>query len=106
MRYLGPVFDPLFSATGANNFTLGDTTVYAADNFFNVLSCIEQSQYCNPNNGRCTGLASPLAAESLADDLDLNDDQRLLVARFSRLMLFSTTWLNGIGTLGVAGRCL
>lgn len=67
--YGAPVSDPFFSANiphtipGPENI---NTTVYESDDYVNVLGCIDQHQYCNPNNNKCTSL---MGSESTIDEI-------------------------------------
>lgn len=90
--YLGQVHDPIFQATTARR-TLKDNgknyTLYTSDNFVNPLACIDQHQFCNPNNNRCTDLNSyPTAVESAWANLALNPVQYTFVAVLSLHLYF------------------
>src|SRR6266566_2729246 len=80
--YLDPVYDPLFSASGALTITVGDVTFYTPDRVFNVLGCIEQHQFCNPNNKGCSDLTIlEKAYEQSMEALELNNDQKAALNR-------------------------
>lgn len=69
LAYGAPVSDPFFSANipytlpGPGNI---NTTVYFSDDYVNVLGCVDQHQYCNPNNNKCTPL---MGSESIIDEI-------------------------------------
>lgn len=69
LAYGAPVSDPFFSANIPRT-VLGPTntnmTVYDSDDFVNVLGCIDQHQYCNPNNNKCTTL---MGSESTINEI-------------------------------------
>jgi hypothetical protein len=48
--YTGEVIDPIFKAT--TKYTLGNTTLYVADQPVTILACIEQFSFCNSE--QCT----------------------------------------------------
>ncbi|KAF3907983.1 hypothetical protein ABW20_dc0100483 [Dactylellina cionopaga] len=103
-RIFGPVRDPVFPATGRNNRTAQGKTVYTTDYFVTTLVCLDQVQYCNPNNGICTSLTNPVhAAEEGKSDLDLNEQQLGLLRRVGTSIVESTVFQSGIASLGSAG---
>lgn len=63
----------------------------------NVMACIDQHQFCNPRNDRCTDLTSSLTAIDLADSIGMNPVQEFIVGRFSFQLLFSSLYSNLAG---------
>jgi hypothetical protein len=63
INYFGPVLDPLFIASGVYTDTSNPSrTIYFGDNFITMLVCLDQVQYCNPLNSRCTAETHPMEA--------------------------------------------
>jgi len=104
ISYLGPVRDPLFSATGGMTITQGNVTIYLGDKPFNVLGCIEQHQFCNPNNRGCSDLTSlGTAYNQSMEALELNSAQEAVLNRTMLILGLSSLYFNGPGALGVSG---
>lgn len=94
IRYYGKVEDPIFRATG-DLFSVMDAgtnvTLYTSDFFVNPLACIDQHQFCNPSNAKCTKLGSyPTAVTSAQKDLEYNPMQYGTVSTLSLDMYLST----------------
>jgi len=107
LNYLDPVFDPLFLASGVNNDTSSNRTIYFGDYFATTLVCLDQFQYCNPLNGRCTAETYDLEASKQGfRGLGLNDYQKALVWRVGKAFAQTFTFDSGIGVLGVSGEWL
>lgn len=93
--YLNPVSDPFFSAnqkvvvpinyTSQGNVNM---TWYQPDDYVNALACIDQHQFCNPNNDRCTPLTASDATRIATASLGLNARQRAFTNRMT-LLLFN-----------------
>ncbi|KAH0552959.1 hypothetical protein GP486_006843 [Trichoglossum hirsutum] len=66
LRYSAPIDDPFFAAHFRPNITPASSPVYIAEGYASVIGCIDQHQFCNPNNGQCTPLGR-LDAKSGAD---------------------------------------
>lgn len=105
VNYLGPVFDPIFIATGANNDSSDpDNIVYFGDYFMTMLVCLDQFQFCNPLNGRCTANTHHIQAwEQGLRDLGLNDQQMAVLWRVEKMFISTFTYNAGIGSLGATG---
>lgn len=61
-----PIHDAVFNMTIPeftlfNNLTGQNDTIYTSNLYVGVLGCMDQAQFCNPNNGMCTALAAPSA---------------------------------------------
>lgn len=105
ITYLGPVYDPLFLADGDLAIQVGNTTSYIPNHFFNTMGCIDQYQFCNPNNRGCTAATSLIKAyDQGIDILDLNAQQKAVLNRTSFAFVGCSSFWNGIGYLGVGGR--
>ena len=88
----------IFSKNPSNNNT--DLTVYESDDYVNVLGCIDQRQYCNPNNDKCTPLmGSENNIEAIAG-LNLSGNQLAIAARVVpyQLMLSMFYCVSGRGS--------
>ncbi|KAI9741904.1 MAG: hypothetical protein M1834_000293 [Cirrosporium novae-zelandiae] len=61
VRFSQPVYDPVFQATSLGGSYISsqgqNISWYTADYWVSVLGCVDQHQYCNPNNGNCGPLA-------------------------------------------------
>jgi len=107
LNYLDPVFDPIFLASGVNNYTSSNTTIYFGDSFVTNLVCLDQFQYCNPLNSQCT--VETYDTEAFRQgfwDLGLNDYQKALLWRVEKVFTHTSTFDSGIGVLGVSGEWL
>lgn len=86
--YTGLINDPIFQATkaaGTYDESGNNQTLYTSDYYVNALGCIDQHQFCNPNNDVCTDLNSySTAVRSAWADLRLNSVQYMLVEVLSR----------------------
>ncbi|KAH8594514.1 hypothetical protein B0O99DRAFT_711884 [Bisporella sp. PMI_857] len=104
ITYLSPVYDPLFIANEDYVMKLGNTTYYRPKNFFNIIGCIDQYQFCNPNNMGCTAATSLMKAYSQGRDiLDLNTPQVAVLTRTSLAFAGCSSFSSGFGNLGVGG---
>jgi len=92
--YRGKVNDPIFNATmyiksisdNGKNISL-----YSSNYFVKPLACIDQHQFCNPNNQKCGKLDSySTAVRSAQQHLDFNPFQYNVVSTMS-LHLVGTT---------------
>ena len=59
-------------------------------NLIIALACIDQNQFCNPNNGACTALASVTATSKNIRDIGLNDVQATTAGRHFAALSFMT----------------
>ncbi|KAJ4355598.1 uncharacterized protein N0V89_003618 [Didymosphaeria variabile] len=103
IRYYGLVEDPIFQATG-ELFSIIDAgqnvTLYTSDYFVNPLACIDQHQFCNPSNGKCTKLDAYTPAVLAAQkDLEYNPMQYGTISTLS-LELYLSTISQSIGGRG------
>jgi hypothetical protein len=99
------VYDPLFLADGDLAMKSGNTTYYMPNNFFNTIGCIDQYQFCNPNNRGCTAATSLVKAYFQGIDiLDLNAPQKAVLNRTYLAFADCSSFSNGVGHLGVGGR--
>ncbi|KAJ4290356.1 hypothetical protein N0V90_010572 [Kalmusia sp. IMI 367209] len=103
IRYYGKVEDPIFLATG-DLFSIIDAgqnvTLYTSNFFVNPLACIDQHQFCNPSNNKCTKLdAYTPAVISAQKDLEYNPMQYGTVSTLS-LELYLSTISQSIGGRG------
>ena len=106
VSYLDKSYDPLFAATGVNTGTLLNDAqpIFYGDWEITTLVCLDQVQWCNPLNGKCTAETYPVAAmEQAAFDIDLNAFQGALLWRFTLAVDDKDMFDSGIGNLGVSG---
>jgi hypothetical protein len=94
IRYYGQVADPIFQASG-KLFTILDAgknvTLYTSDYYVNPLACIDQHQFCNPSNGKCTKLdAYGPAVVAAQKDLEYNPMQYGTISTLSLELYLST----------------
>jgi len=100
VRYAEPVLDPLFLANGSRY----SAPFYYGSNYFNVIACEQQVQFCNPANGRCTDLSHALRAyEQAVAELGLNPFQATAVKRSALLLGLTDVGAMGLATLGASG---
>ncbi|KAF2438967.1 hypothetical protein P171DRAFT_436343 [Karstenula rhodostoma CBS 690.94] len=103
IRYYGMVEDPIFQATGELYSILDagqNITLYTSDYYVNPLACIDQHQFCNPSNGKCTKLdAYGPAVVAAQQDLEYNPMQYGTVSTLS-LELYLSTISQSIGGRG------
>lgn len=94
IRYYGMVEDPIFQASGELYSILDagqNITLYTSDYYVNPLACIDQHQFCNPSNSKCTKLDAYTAAVVAAQqDLDYNPMQYGTVSTLSLELYLST----------------
>lgn len=106
ISYYEPIYDPMFFANGASNFTLPDGTIFYRPNaFFNVMVCLIQHQICNPSTGECAKLDGEVNFQSGAYALGLNPAQRATVDRFHASFPWSEIH-ETIDDLGASGKHL
>lgn len=94
IKYLTPVFDPFFSANGTYTSTDDTGTLYAADQYVNVMGCVDQRQVCGAQPGDlCTLLSgyNDSVTEALVD-LGLNQAQMATFERLAEASLSSNTY--------------
>jgi hypothetical protein len=105
VNYLGPVLDPLFTATGVfNDSSDPNNVIYFGDYFITTLVCLDQFQFCNPQNGRCTAVTDHTKAwDQGRRDLGFNDHQMAVLWRMEKMFIETFTFNAGIGSLGVTG---
>lgn len=60
-----------------------NTTTYESDDYVNVLGCIDQHQYCNPNNNKCTALIGSGSAIDAILALNVSNKQLAIAARIA-----------------------
>lgn len=100
IAYFSPVDDDWFSAHVRQNLT-NPIPYHQADEYVNVMGCIDQYQLCNPSSFpyRCTILGSrkDLIPGSLR--IGLNDYQIATALRLHYSFLYSTTYetANSLG---------
>ena len=89
VMYLGPVFDPMFSAYVTGGCQYGDCA-YLPDNYFTTVACIDRMRVCDPQHlDRCSRLVGSKMV--YPGTLGLNRIQeataeRVLEARFHSIM--------------------
>ncbi|KAJ9130358.1 hypothetical protein NKR23_g12238 [Pleurostoma richardsiae] len=104
MFYYFPADDPLFLAHEAvfgetSSSQNPDLPVYYPTNAFGMVVCKDQMQFCNPVNGRCTGMNGIWGLGNdiyRYNNLDYNDVQRVTAMR-----MFET--INLVGQFGTSG---
>lgn len=88
LTYGAPVSDPLFSANiprafSVPKYNVTNATLWEPDDYVNVLGCIDQHQYCNLKNSKCTTLmGSGTALESILA-LNMSDKQLAIAVRIA-----------------------
>ena len=94
MRYYGMVKDPIFQATMEIEPILDagrNVTLYSSDYFVNPFACVDQHQFCNPMNNKCTKLDAYTPAVLAAQkDLEYNPMQYGTVSTMSLILYLST----------------
>lgn len=58
----------------------------------NVMACIDQHQFCNPNNNRCTNFTSPSTVSDEVQSIGLNSVQSWIATRFVYQIYYSTLY--------------
>jgi hypothetical protein len=100
VRYAEPVFDPLFLANGSRY----SAPFHYGSNYFNVIACEQQVQFCNPVNGRCSSLSHAARAyEQALAELQLNAYQTTAIKRSALLLGLTDVGGMGLATLGASG---
>jgi len=70
-----------------------------------MLVCLDQFQFCNPQNGGCTDETHHTGAwDQERRALELNDHQMAVLWRIEKIFIETFTFNPGIGTLGVTGK--
>ena len=77
--------------------------MYVSDDYVNVLGCIDQHQYCNPNNNKCSPLIGTENVLHEIRKLGMNKRQFAAVARIvtQQLMLSTYTSVFGRGSFAL-----
>ena len=105
MRYLAPVYDPLFRATRPwNNGQAGVGTLYLSDFYVNALFCADQYLLCNPATSTCTKPVGYLEVQASINNLGFNDQQFATAMRMVNAFGEIGTWTNPFA-LGVNCTC-
>ena len=98
-QYDKPVEDPWFKATRAYTYPqmsgLGDNrTIYLSDFAVTVMGCIDQFEFCNPNNDKCTPKTTAInvAVNETLEPLGLNTVQRDTIAALASNVISQTTY--------------
>ena len=95
--YEAPVADPFFAASTPYNLPTGDgvnETYYSANQYVNALACIDQHQFCNPSNGKCTPLSGNLQVPTHLPELGLNDAQASTAITMELTISFLNTYYS------------
>lgn len=73
--------------------------MYSSDDYVTVMGCIDQHQWCNPNNQKCTPLMGTYGVIDEVVKLDMNDRQFAVVGRIAPQQLKLSTYnsVNGRG---------
>lgn len=91
--YEDVVEDPIFQASTDIKSVIDagkNVTLYSSDYFVNPLGCVDQHQFCNPVNDRCTKLDSYSTAVRAAQaDLQFNVMQYGTTSTLSLKLLLS-----------------
>jgi hypothetical protein len=105
MNYADLVDDPIFQVSGVINHTFTDTnrTIYFADYFATTLVCLDQFQFCNPQNGLCTPESTPLGAMGHLLEVEANIYQIEVVRRIVNMLVDADMYSSGPGNLGISG---
>lgn len=92
--YYGMVEDPVFQASIDIKTILDageNVTLYSSDYFVNPFACVDQHQFCNPVNNKCTKLdACTPAIVAAQKDLEYNPMQYGTVSTMSLVLYLST----------------
>lgn len=70
----------------------------------NIMACVDQHQFCNPNNDQCTNFTSSTAAFELAESIGMNFVQRFNMFRFGHQLMYSSLHSSLAGRGGSALR--
>ena len=106
--YGSPVTDPFFAATIPVDVQIEgvNDTSYLPDRVVSVMACLDQHQFCNPSNSKCTPLTGTSAlspTQGQYNNLDLNSAQHttalLLAGAIQRLTTFSIVSSRGANAL-------
>ncbi|KXX78380.1 hypothetical protein MMYC01_206024 [Madurella mycetomatis] len=84
LRYLGPVYDPWFSADGTLNYTFNGLFLTRPDYLVTIMACADEYRLCNPSTSQCTQTAGVWALTENAltkNVLNFNVDQLATAAR-------------------------
>lgn len=105
LTYGAPVSDPYFAANIPHNFSNSSTnntnlTVYKSNNYITILKSIDQHQYYNPNNDKCTTLLSSENNIEAITALNLSTNQLAIGALIAlyQLMLSMFYCVSGRGS--------
>lgn len=63
----------------------------------NVMACVDQHQFCNPNNDQCTDLTSSNTAAELAKTIGMNSVQQFIITRFELQLVHSSLYSSLAG---------
>jgi len=105
VQYDQPSDDPYFSAHVAHDLTAAgvELTWYLGDDYFNLLACADQHQFCNPNlnfpNDGCTPLTDSTAVLDELLTLGLSEVQSVTAKRITNALPFGSIYdsINGRG---------
>lgn len=101
VRYLDPVYDPLFLATRPTGTT---PTTYFSTYYINPMICADQYVLCNPTTSACTAPVGLVAANTAVglNMLGFNDVQIATALRILRSFGESGTF-SSVQLLGTGG---
>src|SRR5436190_1699980 len=74
MMYTEPIDDPFFSAHVVLD-KKANPRFYSPDRWANVIGCVDQHQFCNPNNRQCTPLGNMRSLSPASQTIGLNRQQ-------------------------------
>ena len=97
MRFAAPNNDPVFGAHQLSSYLdyQGQNhSWYSPQYRVSVISCAEQQQICNPNNGACTPLVGTMSLlrQSLTPEVGLNAVQQGIMERISVVVPYTSVY--------------
>jgi hypothetical protein len=112
IAYLSPVQDIWFSANKELNLSANSTAtfqnVYEADQFVNVMGCLDQFEICNPNTSpfSCTIIGGLRDVAQAYTQIGLNEYQTATAQRMTPVFAMSSTFntVNGLGDTALLAR--
>ena len=106
IRYYDRVDDPFFFANYSDETYCEGTDcvpLYSGNYIFNLMGCLEQFQFCNPNTNLCTDLTGFVDASFQLNGLGLSAAQNASAARVA-LAAGLSYFFYGIPNYGSTGK--
>ncbi|KAI9868264.1 MAG: hypothetical protein M1830_005684 [Pleopsidium flavum] len=102
LLYSNAVYDPIFAATTEKTSFIDNgrnITYFSSDFFVSPLACIDQHQFCNPNNQKCTDLQSYYTAVKRTASIEFNAVQSMITSRLSIDFIWETISLSKVASV-------